>query len=151
LFWLRAMPKNCVLCGIALSSDSALCQIVLSFLKKFYLWLVAMPLSVKFKSEIFLPTLRYAAQWGVDSELCRIAPSSDSALCRIAWSLKKKFYLWLPAMPLSVKFKSKIFLPTPRYVAQRGVDSTLCCIAGSRLHAMLHSGELWLRAMLHIT
>jgi hypothetical protein len=35
-------------------------------------------------------------------------------------------------MPLSVKFKSKIFLPTPPYVAQLGVDSVLCRIAGRR-------------------
>jgi hypothetical protein len=37
----------------------------------------AMPHSVKFKSKIFLPTPRYAAQWGVDSALCRKAESRD--------------------------------------------------------------------------
>jgi hypothetical protein len=31
-------------------------------------------------------------------------------------------YLRLHAMQLNVKFKSKIFLSTPRYAAQRGVD-----------------------------
>jgi hypothetical protein len=31
-------------------------------------------------------------------------------------------------MPPSVKFKSKIFLPTPRYDAQQGVDSALYLI-----------------------
>jgi hypothetical protein len=30
-----------------------------------------------------------------------------------------------------VKFKSKIFFPTPRYAAHQGVDSELCHIAGS--------------------
>jgi hypothetical protein len=34
-------------------------------------------------------------------------------------------------MPVSVKFKSKIFLPTPRYVARHKVDSALCHIMGS--------------------
>jgi hypothetical protein len=37
----------------------------------------------------------------------------------------------LRAMPSSVKFMSKIFSPTSRYAAQRGVDSALCHIAGS--------------------
>jgi hypothetical protein len=46
-------------------------------------------------------------------------------------SLTKKFYLRLRAMPSSVKFKPKIFLPTPCYAAQRGVDSALCRISGS--------------------
>jgi hypothetical protein len=39
--------------------------------------------------------------------------------------------LRLRAMPPSVKFKSKILLPTPRYAAQRGVVSALCRIAES--------------------
>jgi hypothetical protein len=34
-------------------------------------------------------------------------------------------------MPLNVRFKSKIFLSTTHYAAQRGVDSVICCIAGS--------------------
>jgi hypothetical protein len=38
--------------------------------------------------------------------------------------------LRLRALPPSVKFKSKIVLPTPRYAAQR-VDSVLCRLAGS--------------------
>jgi hypothetical protein len=33
-----------------------------------------------------------------------------------------KFYLRLRSMPLNVKFKSKMFMSTPRYAAQRGVD-----------------------------
>jgi hypothetical protein len=45
-----------------------------------------MPPSVKFKSQIFLPTPHFAAQWGVDSALCPIVGSRDSALCRIAQS-----------------------------------------------------------------
>jgi hypothetical protein len=57
----------------------------------------------------------------------------NSALCGIAQS----------AMPPSVKFKSKIFLPTPRYAAQRGVDSVLCGIAESR--DSVHGGELRIR------
>jgi hypothetical protein len=60
--------------------------VVKIFTKKFYLRLRAMPPSVKFKLKIFLPTLRYAAQRGVHSALCRIAESFDSALCRIAGS-----------------------------------------------------------------
>jgi hypothetical protein len=43
-----------------------------------------MPPSVKFKLNIFLATLRYVAQRGVDSALCHIAGSRDSALCSIA-------------------------------------------------------------------
>jgi hypothetical protein len=31
----------------------------------------------------------------------------------------------LRVMPLSVKFKSKIFLPTPRYAVQRGVGTPI--------------------------
>jgi hypothetical protein len=46
--------------------------------------------------------------------------------------VKKKFYLRLRALPLNVKFKSKIFLSTPPYAAQRGVDSALFGIARSR-------------------
>jgi hypothetical protein len=56
------------------------------------LWLLAMPHSaefplhttppsLKFKSKIFLLTPRYVATWGVDSTLCRIEGSHDSALC----------------------------------------------------------------------
>jgi hypothetical protein len=56
------------------------------FYKKFFLRLRAMPFSVKFKSKIFLPTPRYAAHRGVDSALCRIAGSRDSAVYRIAQS-----------------------------------------------------------------
>jgi hypothetical protein len=48
--------------------------------------LCTMPLNVKFKSKIFLPALRYAAQQGVNSVLCRIAQSCNSMLCGIAWS-----------------------------------------------------------------
>jgi hypothetical protein len=47
----------------------------------------AMPPSVKFKSNIFLPTPCYAAQREVDSALCRIAQSCDSALYHIAQSI----------------------------------------------------------------
>jgi hypothetical protein len=65
--------------------DSALCHIAQSW-SWFYLRLCAMPLSVKFKSKIFLPTPHYAAQRGVDSALRRIVGSRDSALCRIAQS-----------------------------------------------------------------
>jgi hypothetical protein len=39
-------------------------------------------------------------------------------------------------MSLNVKFKSKIFLSTPRYAAQRGVDFALCRIVGSRQSAL---------------
>jgi hypothetical protein len=40
----------------------------------------------------------------------------DSALCRIARSLKKVLSA-TPRYATCVKFKSKIFLPTPRYAA----------------------------------
>jgi hypothetical protein len=52
----------------------------------------------------------------------------------------------LRAMPSSVKFMSKIFSPTSRYAAQRGVDSrAMPHSRESRLHAMLHSAESRLR------
>jgi hypothetical protein len=50
--------------------------------------------------------------------------------------------LRLRAIPPSVKLKSKIVLPTPRYAAKREVDSALCRIAGEwRLSAMQHDEE----------
>jgi hypothetical protein len=62
-----------------------------------------------------------------DSKLCHITQSCDSGLCRILLSsdskqhsteiFKNMFYLRLRAMPLSVNFKSIIFLLTPRYAA----------------------------------
>jgi hypothetical protein len=62
------------------------------------------------------------------SALCSIAKSSDSALCGIVWSLK-------------------IFLPTPRYAAQRGVDMWHC--GESRLRAMWHNAELYTVQLLY--
>jgi hypothetical protein len=41
-------------------------------------------------------------------------------------------------MPTGVKFQSKIFLLTPRCAAQRGVNSALCRIAGSRDSVLCH-------------
>jgi hypothetical protein len=63
-----------------------------------------------------------------NSALCGIAQSRNSEMNFVF----KKVFLWLCAMQLNVKFKSKIFLLTPRYAAQQGVDSALCRIAGSR-------------------
>jgi hypothetical protein len=51
-------------------------------------------------------------------------------------TMEKNFYLQLCAMPPGVKFKSKIFFPSPRYAAQRGVDFGLSCIAGSHDSAL---------------
>jgi hypothetical protein len=56
------------------------------FQKKFYLPLCSVPPCVKFKSKIFFPTPRNAAQWGVDSALWRIAWNCDSVLCDIVHS-----------------------------------------------------------------
>jgi hypothetical protein len=68
----------------------------------------------------------------------------DSALCQklhamphsAEFRIRAMFYPWHHAMPPSVKFKQKIFLPTPRYAAQRGFDSMLCRIVGSRNSAL---------------
>jgi hypothetical protein len=72
------------LCRIAPSSDSPLRRIAWSFTTKIYLQLRAMPSSVKFRAKILLPTSCSAAQRGVNSMLCPIALSCDSALCGIA-------------------------------------------------------------------
>jgi hypothetical protein len=90
----------------------------------------------------FVPTPRYAKklramQHSAESRLRAMPHSAESRLPAMRHSAesifvyKKKFCLRLRAMQLNVKFKSKIFLSTPRYAAQRGVDSALCRIAGS--------------------
>jgi hypothetical protein len=80
----------------------------------------------------FVPTPRYAKKirampHSAESRLSAMQHSAESIFV-----YKKKFYLRLRAMQLNVKFKSKIFLSTPPYAAQRGADSALCFIAGSR-------------------
>jgi hypothetical protein len=64
-----------------------------------------------------------------DFALCQKTPHCAESRLR---AKPHRAELLLRAMPPSVKFKSTIFLPTPRYVAQRGFDSALCRIAGSR-------------------
>jgi hypothetical protein len=107
----------------------------------------------------FVPTLRYAQKklcamrhsavsrlramrHSTELRLCAMRHSVDSWLPTMRHSAEsifvfwKKFYLRLRAMQLDVKFKSKIFLSTPRYAAQQGVDSALCHISGSRDSAL---------------
>jgi hypothetical protein len=74
----------------------------------------------------FVPTPRYAKKIRA---MPRLPP--PCGIARSRFSVFKKFYLRLRAMQLNVKFKSKFFLSTRRYAAQRGVDSTLCRIAQS--------------------
>jgi hypothetical protein len=52
----------------------------------------------------------------------------------------KKFYLQLHPVPPNGKFKSKIFLSTPLYAAQQGVDLALCPIAAKQKE-LLHGFE----------
>jgi hypothetical protein len=88
----------------------------------------------------FVSTLRYAKKLhtmrhsaNTNSALCRIAPSSDSALCCIGQSYFFKCVICDSALCQLVWNSSQnVLLSTQHYAAQRRVDSMLCLMAESQ-------------------